>query len=197
MLVLASLVVVVIVVGFVVPPAVQNYVEKALVLEPTDLKLESLQSEGAQARIQANFRLDGSRVHDANSRRLGRLVTGVMRKLATKETQVQVSLPDFDNAILGTAVIPPLVVDIRDGQTNQMDFITDLNPGEAENIMIVVNRWLDGKLDHVKLTGTAAVQLQSGIFPLGTHDVRESVVFEGQSLYHTFASAYYGEKTLS
>jgi hypothetical protein len=185
-----------IVLGFVAPPAVKSYVENAAVLEPTGLKIESITPDGIRARIQANFRLDGSRVSDANARRLGKATTGIMRKLATEETQLHVYLPNYDNVLLGSAVVPPLTIDIVEGHNNPLDFVTDLNPGDAEHVRKVANDWLDGNLDYLKVTGKAAIQLKSGIFPLGTHDVVESMVFEGQALYRSFAAVYFGEKTI-
>ena len=196
MAVLGFLVVLIIVLGFLVPPAVKDYAEKAAVLEPTNLAIESITSDGVRARIQANVRLEGSRVHDANSRRIGRAATGLMRKLETAETTVHVYLPDYDNALLGTAVIPSLVVDIVDGHNNKLDFVTNLSAGDAENIRKIANNWLEGKLKELKVVGKSKIQVKSGIFPLGTHDVAEAMVFEGQSLYRSFASLFFGERTI-
>lgn len=196
MAVLAILVVLIILLGFLVPPAVKDYAENAAVLEPTNLAIESITSDGVRARIQANVRLDGSRVDSANSRRIGRAATGLMRKLETGETTVKVYLPDYDDALLGTAVIPSFVVDIVDGHNNELDFVTDLSAGDAENIRKIANDWLEGNLKQLRVVGKTKIHLKSGIFPLGTHDLAEAMVFEGQSLYRSFASLYFGEKTL-
>lgn len=196
MVVLAVVIVIVMVGGFMVPPAVKTYVENAAVLEPTSLSIESITPDGVRARVEANIRLDGARVEDVNARRIGKFVTGIMRKLETEATKVSVHLPRYDNALLGKADLPPLTIDIREGHTNKLDFITDLSPGEAEHIRNIANDWLSGKLDHLKLTGSADIHLKSGIFPLGTHNVVESMVFEGQSLYRSFAALYFGEKTI-
>lgn len=195
-IILAALVVTVLVLGFVVPGAVKQYAEQAAVLEPTSLSVESITADGVRARIQANVRLDGSRVDDANARRIGRFATGIMRKLGTEETEVSVHLPGYDNSLLGTARIPSLTIDIVDGHNTAMDFVTDLIPGDAEHIRKIANDWLEGRLDKLKVTGSAAIQVKSGIFPLGTHDVAESLVFEGQSLYRSFATLYFGEKMI-
>lgn len=194
--VLAALTVVVMVLGFLVPPAVKSYAETAAVLEPTGLSLESLTPDGVRVRIQATFKLDGSRVKDDTARRLGRLATGIVRKLDTEETSVRVHLPNYDNALLGSAVVPPLSINLVDGQTTMLDFVADLSPGDAESLRQIANDWLDGKLQQVKVTGSAALRIKTGILPLGTHDVVESMVFEGQSLYRSFALLYFGEKTI-
>ncbi|KAL7937454.1 hypothetical protein V8C35DRAFT_292569 [Trichoderma chlorosporum] len=180
--VLAALTVVVMVLGFLVPPAVKSYAENAAVLEPTGLSLESLTPDGVRARIQASFKLDGSRVKDDTARRLGRLATSIVRKLDTEETKVRVHLPNYENALLGSAVVPPLSINLVDGQTTVLDFVADLSPGDAESLRQIANDWLDGKLQQVKVTGSAALSLKTGILPLGTHDIVESMVFEAKQI---------------
>lgn len=193
---LGILVILIIILGFLVPPAVKEYAEKAAVLEPTNLSIENITTDGIRARIRANVYLDGSRVDNLNSRRIGKAVTGIMRKLETKETTVRVYLPDYAEALAGTAVIPPLVVDVVNGHTNELDFVAEVSPGKAEDIRKIANDWLDGKLKQLKVVGKTQVHLKSGILPLGAHDVAETMVFEGQSLYRSFASLYLGQKTL-
>jgi hypothetical protein len=180
--------------AFFVPAAVEEYAKRAAVLEPTNLSIESITSNGVRARIQANFRLDGSRVSNDNARRIGRATTWVVRTLGTDETNLTVYLPDYNQAILGSAVIPPLTISIVDGHNTAIDVIAELAPGEADGIRNIVNDWLDGKLERLRVTGKANISLKSGIIPLGIHPVAESMVFEGQSLYRSFASLYFGEK---
>lgn len=193
-LILALLIIAVLLCGFLVPGAVKQYAESAAVLEPTSLSVESITSDGVRARVQANFRLDGSKVENVNAQRIGRIATGIMRKLETKETRVNVYLPYYNNSLLGSALVPPIVIDLVDGHNTEMDFVTDIIPGEAEDLRKIANNWLEGKLDQLKVTGSATVSVKSGIFPLGSHDVVESLVFEGQTLYRSFAALYFGEK---
>lgn len=195
-IVLGILVAVVMVLGFVVPPAVQEYVENAVVLEPTDLSVESLTADGVRARIKGTFILDGSRVQDDNTRRIGRIATAIMRQLGTEETKLRLHLPHFDNALVGTALLPPINLRLVDGQVTNLDFVADFVPGDTETARRVVNEWLQGKLHQLKVTGATTLSLKSGIFPLGTHDVSESMVFEGQSLYRAFSAIYFGQKTI-
>ncbi|ROT43405.1 hypothetical protein SODALDRAFT_266574 [Sodiomyces alkalinus F11] len=168
--------------AFLLPSAVEVYAKEAAVLEPTSLSLESITANGLRARIQASFRLDGSRVQDDASRRLGRFTTWVVRKLGTEETRVDLYLPDYDNALLGTAVIPPLVISLVDGETTPLDFITELSPGDAESYRTIANDWLEGKLDRLKVLGRADLSVKSGIIPLGTHPVTETLVLEAKRI---------------
>ena len=195
-IVLACLVIAVLILGFLAPGAVKQYAEQAAVIEPRSLSVESITADGVRARIQASFRLDGSRVEDSSVRRIGRLATGIVRKLGIDETEVRVRLPSYGNSLLGTARVPLLTIDLVDGHRTDMDFTTDIIPGNAETIRKIANDWLEGKLDRITVTGSAAIRIKSGIFSLGTHDVMESLVFEGQSLYRSFATLFFGERTI-
>lgn len=194
--ILALVSMLILIVAFFVPSAVEEYTKEAAVLEPTNLSLESITTDGVRARIQANFRLDGSRVQNEHVRRVGRAATWIVGKLGTEETKVNVYLPEYDNILLGTAGVPPLVLNLRDGHNTAVDFIAELTPGDAEGIRTVANEWLEGRLDRLRVQGTADIAVKSGILPLGTHTVSESLVFEGQYLYRSFASLYFGEKSL-
>jgi len=193
---LALLSIAIIIVAFFVPAAVEEYAKEAAVLEPTNLSIESITASGVRARIQANFRLDGSRVKNEHVRRVGRVTTWLVRQLGTEETRVSVYLPEYGNILLGTANVPPLAIDIVDGHRTTVDVVAELTPGEAEGIRTIANEWLDGRLDLLRITARADIQLKSGIIPLGSHAVAESLTFEGQYLYRSFASLYFGERSL-
>jgi hypothetical protein len=186
----------VILVAFFVPAAVEDYAKEAAVLEPTNLALESITTNGVRARIQANFRLDATRVKNGHVRRIGKASTWVARELGIDETRVNVYLPEFDNILLGTAAVPPMVIHLREGETTMIDFVADLTPGDADGIRMIANEWLEGRLDRLRVKGKADIQLKSGFLRLGTHTVSESLTFEGKDLYRSFASLYFGEKTL-
>ncbi|KYK55733.1 hypothetical protein DCS_07697 [Drechmeria coniospora] len=181
-IVLAALVISIIVLGFIVPPAVQEYVEKSVIIEPTSLSLESLTADGVRIRVQAHFRLDGSRVADENAQRIGRIATSIIRRFGAGETKLDVRLPQYGNNLLGTAVVPPLSVDLVDGHNNELDFVTDVVPGNPDTVRNVVNDWLKGNLNQLKVSGRATLSLSAGFIPLGTHDVLESMVFEAHEI---------------
>ncbi|ORY64001.1 uncharacterized protein BCR38DRAFT_342489 [Pseudomassariella vexata] len=180
--ILGIIVIAIIALAFIVPDAVQEYAKQAAVVEPTNLSLESITTNGVRARIQANFRLDGSRVENDHVRRVGRAATWVANQLGTEGTQVAVYLPDYDNILLGTAGIPPLVLSLRDGYTTDLDFVTEVTPGNVEGIRSIANEWLEGLLDKLRLEGKADLSLKSGLIPLGTHTVEESLVFEAKKV---------------
>ena len=192
--ILISITISIMLVAFFVPAAVEEYAKQAAVLEPTNLSLESITTTGVRARVQANFRLDGSRVRQDGPRRIGRVATWLVGSLGTEKTLVGVYLPEYDNILLGTAILPPMTISVTDGHSTSIDIIAELAPGDADGIRSVANQWLEGKLDRVRLLGKADVSLRTGVLPLGTHSVVESFIVEGQSLYRSFASLYFGEK---
>jgi hypothetical protein len=192
--ILAGIVIAIIILAFIVPDAVQEYAQQATIIEPTSLSVDSITTDGVRARIQADFQLDASRVKDDNVRRIGAAATWVANKLGSEKTNIDVYVPDYDNILLGSAVIPPLVVNLRDRKTTRVDFIADIRPGNVDGMRAIANDWLAGRLDKLRLNGKADLRLNSGFIPLGTHSVSETLLFEGQDLYRSFASLYFGEK---
>ncbi|KAK6192893.1 hypothetical protein LQW54_013011 [Pestalotiopsis sp. IQ-011] len=170
--------------AFIVPDAVQEYAQQAAVLEPTNLSLDSITTDGVRARIQAKFRLDGSRVQNDHVRRIGKATTWIANSIGTEETTVTVSLPEYSDALLGTAFVPPLTINLREGYTTLLDFVTEISPGNVEGIRAIANEWLEGRLDTLRLKGATDLTLKSGIIPLGTHNIVETMVFEAMPAYN-------------
>jgi hypothetical protein len=183
--------------AFFAPAVVEEYAKQSLVIEPTSLSIDGFTPTGVTARIQAVFRMDASRVKNKHVRNIGRFSTWVAREVETKPSTVEVYLPEYGNILIGTAAVPRIAVDIRNGHGTAIDFLTDLELGDREGIRRVANDWLDGRLDKVRVLGKASISLKSGLIPLGTQTIAESLVFEGQSLYYSFASLYFGEKSIA
>ncbi|KAK3683591.1 hypothetical protein B0T22DRAFT_431066 [Podospora appendiculata] len=184
MIVLSLSSIAIIIFAFFVPAAVKEYAKAAAVLEPTNLSLQSITADGVRARIQANFRLDGERVKNLHVRRVGRAATWLVRELATEETKLRIYLPEYGNILLGTAGVPPFVVNIVDGHNTAVDIVADLVPGDAEGIRTIANEWLEGRLDALRVQGKADIQLKTGFIPLGTHSISESLTFEASKIPH-------------
>lgn len=196
MIVLAVLVIVIILLGFLLPPAIKVYAEEASVIEPTGIQVEAIIPNGVRVRVQGNYHLDGERVKDIHSRRLGRFASIITRKLDTEPLTASLYLPQYDNALIGTAAVPALKWDVLEGHVNQMDFLADVTPGEAGDLRQIARDWLDGKIDQLKIVGSAPVPFWTGIIPLGTHELADSMVLEGQSLYRSFAALFLGRKKI-
>ena len=178
---LTALILVILGLGFAGPAAVEEYVKEATVFEPTALSIDSFTSSGVRARIQGDFKLDGSRVHKKSVRDLGRAGTWIARAVESKQSEVQVYLPEYGNLLLGIAIVPPIVVSIRDGVTTHVDFVTDLIAGEdLDGLRRIANDWLDGRIGRLSVRGFANVPLKSGIFALGEQTLSQTMVFEGK-----------------
>jgi hypothetical protein len=171
---------------FFAPAIVEEYAKESLVIT----------ASGVTARVQAIFKMDASRVKNDAVRNIGRFGTWIAREVETEPSLVEVYLPEYGNILIGTASVPRIAVGIRDGHETPLDFLTALEPGDMEGIRRVANKWLGGHLAEVRIMGKANVGLKSGLIPLGSQTISESLVFEGQSLYRSFASLYLGEKSL-
>lgn len=193
--ILGVLVITIITGAFFAPVIVEEYAKESLVVEPTSLSIHEITSTGVVARVQANFRMDASKVKNKHISNIGRFGTWVAREVETTESTVKVYIRTLDLHV-GTAVIPRIVVNIQNGHTTALDFLTELKPGNVEGLRQVANDWLEGRLHEITLRGEGDIGLKSGIFPLGSQRISEELRFEGQSLYRAFASFYLGEKTL-
>ncbi|KAL1968834.1 hypothetical protein VTN77DRAFT_1195 [Rasamsonia byssochlamydoides] len=168
--------------GFVAPAAVKEYAEEAAVFRPQKVSLDSATLSGVRARVQGEFFLDSSRVPAKSVRDLGRLATWIAREIETGETDVQVYLPEDGNVLLGTASLPPLKLNIRDGYVNQVDVLTDLQLGDVGRIRRVANDWLEGRLGQLQIKGTATVSLKSGLLDLGTQVISDTLAFDDHDI---------------
>ena len=177
--ILLLIIVVILVLGFAAPAVVEEYAKEAFVFEPTNLAIDSFTETGVRARVQGDFTLDASRVHKKSVRDLGKAGTWIARAVESKPSKVEVVLPEYGNLLLGTADVPSIVVNIRDGYTNHLDFITELTAGDVDGVRRIATDWLHGKLKRLSIKGTANVSLKSGIFPLGTQSLTENMIFMG------------------
>lgn len=166
--------------GFAAPAVVEEYSKEAIVFEPTNLSIDSFTSTGVRARIQGDFTLDASRVRKKSVRDLGRAGTWIARAVETKPSKVEVLLPEYGDILVGTADVPSIVVNIRNGHTTHLDFLTDLTAGDVDGIRRIAMEWLHGRLNRLSVKGTADVGLKSGILSLGTQRLSEYMVFEGR-----------------
>lgn len=171
--------------GFAAPEVAEQYAKEAMVFEPAALSIDSFTASGVRARVQGDFTMDASKVPKKPVRDLGRFGTWVARAVESKPTRVEVYLPEYGNILLGTAEIPSIVVDIRNGHTTHLDFVSDLTAGDLAGVRRVANDWLEGRLSQLAVRANANVPIKSGIFGFGTQRLSESVVFKGMWTYLT------------
>lgn len=168
--------------AFFAPAIVQEYAKESLVIEPTNLSIDSFTANGVRARVQANFKMDASKVKNHAVRNIGRFGTWIAKEVESKESSVEVYLPEYDNLLIGTAIVPKVVVNIRNGVVTPIDFFTDLTPGSVDGLRQVANDWLEGRLGQLRVLGKANVALKSGLLSLGSQTISESMIFEGNEI---------------
>lgn len=178
---LTSLVVVLAVLVFVfaAPAAIRRYAEEAAVFKPTHLSIDSATSGGVRARVQGDFVVDAKRIRSGPVRNLGRLATWIGREVETGETDVKVYLPEYGNVLVGTASLPSITINVRNGHTNQVDVLADLATGDIPGIRAVAMDWLEERLGQLRVKGQAVVHLKSGLLRLGMQTISRSITFEG------------------
>lgn len=169
--ILCLVIVIILVAGFLAPEAVKDYAEQAAVFEPTSISIDSFTATGIVARIQGDFVLDASRVDKQSTRNIGRFATWIARGIETKPSEVSVTLPQYDDLLLGTAQVPAVVASIVNGQHSTIDILAELTPGPVDGIRRIANDFIDGRLGDVLIAANADVALKSGIFSFGSQSI--------------------------
>ncbi|KAF1820362.1 uncharacterized protein K489DRAFT_301784, partial [Dissoconium aciculare CBS 342.82] len=166
----------IIVLAFVAPGIVKEYAEQAIVVEPRSLSIDSFTASGVRTRIQASVCLDSRRVSQDPVRNLGRFFTYLAAEVETGESDVEVSLPEYGNVVLGTAQVPPIKMSIRDGQWKFIDILVDVRPGQVDGLRSIANDWIDGRLGRLRVLAKAQVPLSSGLINVGRQDIRQELM---------------------
>ncbi|OKL59225.1 hypothetical protein UA08_05673 [Talaromyces atroroseus] len=170
--------------GFAAPSAVKQYAQEAAVFTPQKISIDSATSEGVSVRIQGEFLLDGSRVSGALIRSTGRFATWIAREVETSDAQVDVYLPEYDNVLLSRASLPAVKVNIREGHSNYINILADLQSGDVDGIRQVADKWMGGRLTQLRVQGTANVDIKSGILKFGSQIITADKVLDGQDIPH-------------
>lgn len=178
-LALLATVLAVLIFAFAAPAAVKRYAEEATVFKPTHLSIDSATSDGVRARVEGEFVVDANRVQRRTVRNLGRMATWIGREVETSQSDLEVYLPEYGNVLVGTASLPSIKVNVRNGHTNHVDVLADLATGNIPGIRAVAMDWLEGRLGQLRVKGKATLHLKSGLLSLGRQTVFKSIAFEG------------------
>ncbi len=177
LIVLCLVAIAVMILGFIAPEALEDYAMQAAVFQPEALSVDSFTSTGVRVHIQGDFVMDGSRVEKKSVRNFGRFATWMVGNVRSGETEVDVILPEYGNIVLGTAIVPPLLVNVRNHHVNRIDFLSDIEPGSVGGLRKIANDWVEGRLGQLRVNGRAQVPLKVGILSLGEKSVEKSLVF--------------------
>lgn len=178
-LVLLCLLVIFIMLGFLAKESIEEYSMQAADFKPTKLSMDGLTDHGAKVHIQGDFTMNASKVKKQSVRDLGRFGTWIAHEAETGPFDADVYLPEYGNVLIGTAKIPGVKVNIRNGHTTRVSFIATVQPGSPDGIRNVANDWIDGRLGQIRLKAKAQVPLKSGLINIGKQLVEQSIVFQG------------------
>ena len=144
---------------------------------PTKLALDGLVAQGANVYVEGDFKMDASKVKKTSVRNLGRFGTWIAHEAETGPFEASVYLPEYGNVLIGTASIPALKVNIRNGHTTLISFVTSVKPGSPDGIREIANDYIEGRLGQIRVKGKAEVPLKSGLINIGKQLVEQSMVF--------------------
>jgi len=178
-LVLLCLLVIFIMLGFLAKESIEEYSMQAADFKPTKLSMDGLTDHGAKVHIQGDFTMNASKVKKQSVRNLGRFGTWIAHEAETGPFDADVYLPEYGNVLIGTAKIPGVKVNIRNGHTTRVSFVATVQPGSPDGIRNVANDWIDGRLGQIRLKAKAQVPLKSGLINIGKQLVEQSIVFQG------------------
>ena len=180
----------IILISIIVAPSVgKEYASQAIVFQPTDISIDSASSDGVRTRVRGDLVLDAYRVKKKSVRDIGRFVTWIAREVETGQSEVEVHLPEYENALVGTASLPSFKINIRNGHVNHVDFLADLTAGDIEGVRPVAIEWLEGRLNQLQIYGEATIHLKSGLLTLGTQILSDTLVFESWFMCSQVGSA--------
>lgn len=178
-LILLCLLVIFIMLGFLAKESIEEYSMQAADFKPTKLSMDGLTDHGAKVHIQGDFTMNASKVKKQSVRNLGRFGTWIAHEAETGPFDADVYLPEYGNVLIGTAKIPGVKVNIRNGHTTRVSFVATVQPGSPDGIRNVANDWIDGRLGQIRLQAKAQVPLKSGLINIGKQLVEQSIVFQG------------------
>lgn len=126
--------------------------------------------------------MDASKVQNKATRNLGQFGTWIAREVKTGESDVSVYLPDYDNVLLGTAILPPVKVNVQNHHYNDIDVLADLAPGDLEAFRRLAKDYMDGKLKDITVDAEAAVPIRSGLINLGKQTISQTLQFQASDV---------------
>jgi hypothetical protein len=166
-------------VGFFVPAAAEQYAQEAVALDISSLSVESFTDHGVKVRVKANVDVDARRVKNWAVRNLGRASTAIFGSVRVHDFDLKAHLPDYDDALLGTAKVPGMAIDIQNGHTTILNFVADTRPGSVKTIRLLADDYLSGSLKAVKVLAKVDLKIKKGLFSLTPGTIMQEFVLQG------------------
>jgi hypothetical protein len=165
--------------GFLASEGIEEYAMQAADFRPTKVSMDGLTDHGAKVHVEGDFTMDAQKVKKQSVRNLGRFGTWIAHEVESGPTHVDVYLPEYGDILVGTAKVPGVKLNIRNGRTTHVSFVATVHPGSPDGIRNVANDWIEGRLGQIRLRGKASVPLKSGLINIGQQIVEQSIVFQG------------------
>lgn len=166
-------------VGLLGPSATARYAREAMILDISNLSVESFTDRGARVLIQAKVTIDAKRVDNHAFRTFGIMGGWLARKVSTGESKISIYLPDYGKSVLVTATTPATDLGIQNGQITLIDYVSEVETCSLEILQSVANDYLNGGLGFIRVRGEANLALKSGILGFGTQKRIIEMAFEG------------------
>lgn len=164
-------------VAFLAPAAAEHYAQEAVSVDLTSISLHSFTSKGIRVHVKANVGVDAKKVGNWAVRTLGRFGSSVVRSVNVHEFELRVHLPEYENMVLGTAQVPAMTVDVRNGHTTALEFLSDTKPGSFTVVKSLVKDYLSGTLKSLRVVGEVDLKFGKGFLTLGPdHMIREFIL---------------------
>lgn len=188
-IVLSIMFIFIIIGAFVIPSAVETYAKQAMVIEPRGMLIDSFTRTGVNARVQADFHLDASRCKNSAMRNLGRFGMYIAHHVESEPSEVKVYLPEYDDMHIGSARVPKVKANVRNGEVTHLDFITDVKPGKIEDLQRIADDFIKGRMGQLTIKGMADVPVRCSWLswiPLGSTELAPTIVLEGKDILPGF-----------
>jgi hypothetical protein len=176
---LCSAILAVLCVGFFVPAAAEQYAQEAVALDVSSLSVESFTEHGVKVRVKANVDVDARRVKNWAVRNLGKACTAIFGSVRVHEFDLKAHLPDYNGALLGTAKVPGMTIDIQNGHTTILNFVADTQPGPLETIRLLADDYLSGSLKAIKVLAKVDLKIKKGFLSLTPGTILQEFVLRG------------------
>jgi len=169
------------VVGFFFPSAAETYAQEAAILDISSLSVDSFTANGVRVRVQATAKIDAHRVRNWSVRILGRVGTAVVGSVRVDKFDLYVCLLDYGNALLGTAQVPGISIDIRNGHSNKLDFVANAKPGSLDTIRLLASDYMTGSLKAIRVVGEVEITVRKGLFHKNLGKITQGFTLTGEA----------------
>ncbi|RPA82915.1 hypothetical protein BJ508DRAFT_413837 [Ascobolus immersus RN42] len=151
-------------------------------LQATQINISNISAapsvNGIEGRATVTVTVDADRAQGKLTRSLGRLSTWIVKKVEVEPESLMISAPEFAKETIARVRIPGFVVDVRNGHETVLDIAGLVEPDSISTIHDIVERYLSGRLEDIRLEGEAKFRARTGWIGLWRQSVKQSMVIK-------------------